>query len=656
MRWKNENCNNDRPACKKEHEGKFRTKIAGFRLQILDLITEMAQDIIQLTTKSPGSKFPLCFLLMLFSMPAVHAQDKYSLVINLVKDTNFPLSRPAQSIQPPHLQTSFKNITLCTDYIARLPGILSAKGYPAASIDSVYYDSLAAYVYVYLGPQINRIEINTDSVETKALERSGWIGNGVDDKKNDLGEWHTRNQRILDYYETSGYPFTQVKLDSLKIVDDLVKGRLVVNRGILYRIDSISVFGKVKIKKAFLQRYLGITNGSLYNAGKLEHVHKKLLELPYLREQYPFTVSMLGTGATLNLYLEPRRSSQVNFLVGFLPGDNVTGKSQLTGDINLNLKNSFGSGEDILLNWQQLQRRSPRLNLGYQHPYIFNSPFGIDLRFDLLKRDSAFLQLNTQVGLQFILTPDQAGRIFLQNQRTYLLQGGYDTNQIRVSKVLPPNIDVNANGIGIDYEWVNTNYRFNPIKGNELKIIAAAGLKKISKNNDIAGLKDAANPGFTFNSLYDSLQLNTYQVRLTLKAARYFELTRRSTFKTGLNVGIFQSRNIFRNELFQIGGYRLLRGFNDESIYVTRYALVTGEYRYLVGLNSYFFAFTDIGFTKEKFQVNNVNNTFIGTGIGLNLETRVGLLNISYAIGKRNDVKFDILNASKIHIGYMSYF
>jgi hemolysin activation/secretion protein len=63
-------------------------------------------------------------------------------------------------------------------------------------------------------------------------------------------------------------------------------------------------------------------------------------------------------------------------------------------------------------------------------------------------------------------------------------------------------------------------------------------------------------------------------------------------------MGVLSSPNIFRNELFQIGGYRLLRGFDEESIFATQYGVGTVEYRFLSGLNSYFFAFADIGWVE----------------------------------------------------------
>mgnify|MGYP003497832211 FL=1 len=99
-----------------------------------------------------------------------------------------------------------------------------------------------------------------------------------------------------------------------------------------------------------------------------------------------------------------------------------------------------------------------------------------------------------------------------------------------------------------------------------------------------------------------------------------------------------------------------MRGFNEESIYATQYAVLTAEYRYRLKLNSYMFGFVDGGWVKNKYQTINLNNNFIGAGLGLAFETRFGLLNISYAAGKRNDVKLNLREASKIHFGYVNYF
>ena len=84
--------------------------------------------------------------------------------------------------------------------------------------------------------------------------------------------------------------------------------------------------------------------------------------------------------------------------------------------------------------------------------------------------------------------------------------------------------------------------------------------------------------------------------------------------------------------------------------------VITAECRYRLALNSFLFGFVDGGWAKNKYQLVDVKNTFIGSGLGLQFETKFGLLNISYAIGKRDDVKFSIRESSKIHFGYINYF
>lgn len=578
------------------------------------------------------------------------AQKKY--IVNYLlsgKDTSYNLQQLA-------LKTSFDGKEFAIDYLNTLPATLVSKGFPGASIDSVIYDSTHATIHLYLGDQYKWVEINTDSVDKKLLESTGWNQKQFKNKTIDFVRWHQQEEKILNYYENNGYPFAEVSLNNIELANNKIKATLDVNKGPLYHIDSIRVYGKARIKNLFLQHYIDISSGSIYSNQKLQKVSNRLKQLPYLQEVQPWDVSMLGSGSVLNLYLQPKRSSEINVLVGFLPANTTTGKTQLTGDVHLNLKNSLGQGENILVNWQQLQPQSPRLNLGFNQPYIFNSLFGIDFNFDLLKRDSSYLQLNGIIGIQYSLSANQSGKIFYQNERSYLLSGGIDTNNILITKRLPPNIDVGSGNFGINYNFVNTNYRLNPRTGNELEITATAGIKKVAKNNNIINLKDPSDPAFDYNSLYDSVKLKSYRLRLVAAAAHYMPLGKRSTLKTAANIGWYQSPQTFQNELFQIGGYRLLRGFDEESIYANQYAVFTGEYRYLVGVNSNFFGFTDIGFTQTKFNNIDYSNNFISAGLGLSFETKFGLLNLSYAIGKRNDIKFDIRNASKIHFGYINYF
>lgn len=555
------------------------------------------------------------------------------------------------------LQTQFPSRNECIAYVTNLPAMLQVKGYVTASIDSLSFDSTFATLVLFIGNNYKWAEINTSGIDPSLLESTGWNNKYVAGKTMDVVAIRMMQEKMLNWLENNGYPFAKIYLDSIKMEPHGVHASLLVDKGPLYKIDSIRLYGDIKISNRFMQRYLDIQDGSIYSKQKLLNVSKRIRELGYAEEERPSDLTLLGTGSVLNLYLKPRLSSQVNLIIGFLPNnDQLSSKKLLiTGEANLNLRNALGSGETIGLNWQQLQVQSQRLNIFYQHPFLFDSPVGLDFGFDMFKKDSSFLNLNLHLGARYSVSANQSARVFLQRYQAIISQGGVNASQVIATRRLPDIADVGSTNLGIDYEFNSTNYRLNPRTGFETRLIVTAGKKKIRKNNEILELKDPGDPSFDFGSLYDTVKLRSYQFRVSGLAAKYFSFGNQGVIKTAFNGGAFISDNIFRNELFQIGGYKLLRGFDEESQYVSQYAIGTLEYRYLIGLNSHFFAFADGGWAKNASQISRYSHTYIGTGIGLTLETKSSLFTIAWAIGQRDDIPFN-LRQSKIHFGFVNYF
>ncbi len=553
------------------------------------------------------------------------------------------------------LQSGFEDKIACSQYIFQLPQLLQKKGFVTASVDTVLMDTTSANVLVFLGKQYHWAKLDISSIPPELLTTAGYRDKNFQQQPMDFIAVQQLQQRLLDKLENTGYPFASIYLDSFDLQAEGVTAVLKLDKGPLYKIDSIRVFGDVKISNRFLQRYLEIADGSVYQKQKLLKISPKLLQLPYLTEEQKWNMSFLGTGSIVNLYLKEKKSSQINGLLGFLPTTDQQGASKLlvTGDFNLNLKNGFGLGEALSIIFQQIQVKSPRLQMGYQQPFLLGSPFGVDFSFDGFKKDTSFLNINLQLGVLYSFGGNKSGKIFYQQIISNLLD--VDTNAIRFNKRLPDQIDQTTSNIGIEYEWFNTDYRFNPRKGTDLKFTGSAGIRRIRPNNNISNIKDPSNPGFNFQSLYDSLGTKAYTFRLKGNLARFFKTGKQTTLKTAVNVGLVQSPRIFRNELFQIGGFRMLRGFDEESIFASAYAVVTAEYRILIGLNSYIYAFTDGAWVRNKSQFANATNTFFGTGLGLAFETKAGIFNIAFAAGKRNDLSFN-LRQSKIHFGYVNFF
>jgi outer membrane protein assembly factor BamA len=562
-----------------------------------------------------------------------------------------PIDKDSAFVYALKLNSTFRTKDQVNKYVDQLASMMQARGYAAASIDSVVTDSTHTRVHMYFGERYSWDSLRISENDRKVLSSLFFTN---EKKPLGLDQYSGFQQKMLDYLANRGYPFAKVYIDSIQIMEGShLKGNLKIDKGPLYKIDSIRVYGNAKISNSFLQQYLELPNGSIYETDKLQRISGRLRELPYLQEQQPWNISMLGTGCILNLYLQQKKSSQVNVLVGFLPSNEQSGKLLVTGEANINLKNALGSGETIGVNWQQLQSKSPRLNLAYIQPFMFKSPFGLNTTFDLYKKDSSYININMVIGAQYMVSSTQSANLFFQSQKTNVLT--LDSNQVFVTKKLPDLADVSSINVGLQYNLNRTDYRFNPRKGTETSMNIAVGTRKVRESDAIKNMHDPNDPTFRYESLYDSVKTNSYQIRLRFDAAHFFPLTHASTTKLAAQFGLFQSQTVFTNELFQIGGYKLLRGFDEESIYASQFLVVTTEYRYLIGQNSFLFSFVDLGWVKNVQPEPDVSNQYIGTGLGIAFETKAGVFNISYAVGKRNDTSFD-LRQSKIHLGFVTFF
>ena len=593
--------------------------------------------------------FIILFPIFCMKQSGVLAQTNVNVKLHIL----FTPSQSKDFISKNGILTNFSSIKLAENYINTLPEYLFNKGFPGASVDSIIKTDSSIVVFLFTGPLCKIVNLK---ISENQKEWTQGAGNYLKNNKITDIEFYQFlkiRDKIINYYENNGYPFTTVALDSANWDNNKLMAQLTVDKGVYYMIDSISVSGNVSVKNEFLQRYLGISNKSGFNKNLLSQVDKKIGELNFIEQVQPSTITMLGTGAILNLYLKSKKTNQINFLVGLMPASQNAQKTLITGDVNLDIKNALKSGERIVFKWQQLQPKSPRLNLGFNRPYILHSPLGLDFIFDMFKKDSNFLQINSRIGCQFEMQSGQTGKVFFQWQQNTLLPGAIDTILIKSQKELPVNSDIQTSSIGFSYVLNKTNYRLNPKKGSEIECTGLAGLKRIRKSDEIVNLSES---GFNYASLYDSIRLNTYLLKCKINAAHYFDLGKSATLKTSINSGLYFSPDVFRNDLFQIGGSTLLRGFDEESIYASKYVVFSAEYRLLFGVNSFVSIFSDYAKTDFQFQQFKQKNAYFGAGLGIQYETKTGLLNVNYAAGKMIGMPFNISQSSKIHFGYVNYF
>jgi len=298
-------------------------------------------------------------------------------------------------------------------------------------------------------------------------------------------------------------------------------------------------------------------------------------------------------------------------------------------------------------------QQSRELNIKAGSSYLPQLPIGAEAGFHLFLRDTSFLNRNLDFGLLYPLEGNNYLKAFFKSEQSILL--GFNRQLVIESKMLPNNIDWTNNVYGLEFNLEKLDYRFNPTKGIHLKLSSGFGNKKFDRNTELTALSDPEDTNFDFNSLYDSLNLKSLKTESHLLVDKYWQVGSTGVIKTGLQSAALFNDQLFQNELFRIGGYKKLRGFDEQSIFASWYNIFTLEYRYLIGTNSYFSAFWDGAYIQRKYLEIDEEAFPFGFGVGLNFETTAGIFGLNYAIGKQDEQPI-IVRDAKIHFGYVNYF
>ncbi|MCK4569933.1 MAG: BamA/TamA family outer membrane protein, partial [Bacteroidales bacterium] len=495
------------------------------------------------------------------------------------------------------------------------------KGYITASMDSIYEDSSSISGWLYTGDVYHMSVIRPGNAPGVILSQSGYKEKLYSSKPFNINEIYELTEDILSYCENNGYPFASVSLDSVCIHDDKsISASLNLKLMQQVIIDTIIVKGNSKLHRKFIRNYFNIKQGDLYDESRIIKIEAKLQDLPFISVIKPHEVVFIDDKARLILYIDKKRASQFDGILGIAPNDDVSGKLLLTGDIKLKLLSAFNRGELIDFNWRKLEAKSQDLNFHFNFPFLFNTPFGLDYRLHLFKKDTSYLNLTNNLGIQVMFSGYNYVKAFYENLQSNLLS----TAGLEFATSLPEYADITTSLYGLGLEYSKLDYRFNPQKGYHIDLSGAIGSKKIRKNSNVN------------QALYDSIPLNSTLYRLQLNAALYVPLFRSSTLLIGNKSGFLENKNLFDNELFRIGGLKTLRGFDEESITASIYSIFTLEFRYLFDVNSFFHVFFDGAYYEHNANSGYLKDTPYGFGAGVNFETRAGIFALSYALGSRD--------------------
>ncbi|MDC9722237.1 MAG: ShlB/FhaC/HecB family hemolysin secretion/activation protein [Urechidicola sp.] len=457
----------------------------------------------------------------------------------------------------------------------------------------------------------NNIDINTVKKHTSSLTDSSFTINMYDVS-------NLMNALILQF-ELDGKSFTEVALKNIRTLNDELIAELNINSTKSRTIDNIIIKAYEKFPQSFVKHRLNLKTGTVFNTEKLQDASKAIQAIAFVSEIKSPEVLFTNDSTSIYLYLQKIKANRFDGLIGFATDEE--GKLKFNGYLDLLLNNILNKGESISIQWKSNGDDRKLFNLDFTAPYIFKTPITFGINFNLYKQDSTFLNIHTEINLAYTL-----------NQFSEI-SGEFESENS--NDLVSENTVNNIKGYKSTFFGASYNYR-KPDENKPFQDKFYFDIKALWGNRTL-----------TENTA------KTNQQEYNLHASYLWSLNQKSNIFIQSKSGILISENLFSNELFRIGGANSIRGFDQESIFVSAYTILNLEYRYHLAQKSYMYSITDFAYVQND--IINENGQLFGFGLGYVFNTKNGAVDISYALGKRSDFPVDFQN-SKFHIRLLQYF
>lgn len=481
-------------------------------------------------------------------------------------------------------------------------------GYPFSGLDSMFVADSIVQIYLHKGEK-SKIEIE-----------------GLRKKNN-----YRSMIRLLETYTNSGFPFASLQLDISQKQDELAKYILVVEKGPEIKYDSVFFLKKLKTNHAYIYKLLDISPSDLFKESSYLTIKNKIDRVSFLTLGKPTDISFSNNKAKIHLDIEEQITNRFEGVLGLQ--QNASGSSSIVGSLGFHSQNLFRSGHELNFDWESFAQASQQLNLSYKHAFLLNARFSPSFRFGLLKQDTTFLTRTTGLGMN----------TFIGSKTSFLFEYEASSGSIIASdfeEIALENLaDYQRNFYQIGASQGNFNALFLLQEGIAWQVSVGVGTKEIKRN--------LAFP----DSYYDTIALKTNFFRLQGRGAYQLKLSKRQRLFQDVHIGVMDNEEILENELFRIGGFSTLRGFNEKNFFAKSYVLNRLEFRSFFESESYIYAFYD----QLLYQRAQKKEYPAGIGIGFALDTSSGQFSFAIASGTGESQSFSFAEL-RAHFGFITHF
>ncbi|WKD84898.1 hypothetical protein KCTC32516_00234 [Polaribacter huanghezhanensis] len=517
-------------------------------------------------------------------------KSKDSLESNVVKSINY--------------KSNFKKIEQLHKTKDSILTLLKEKGYYTLLTDSINQQKKKYTYYLKLGLRIKSIYIKVDVKDAKILQALN-----LKPKNEYLILENEKLKPLLNtiqkYLTENGQLFSKVKLINLNTNKQSLFTELQISYSKKRSINKTILNGYTDFPSSFIKHYLNLNTQGVVNETKIEEISRKINQLNFASEIKKPEILFSKDSTILYLYLRKKKASSFDGLINFSTENK---KLNFRGYLDLNLVNIFNKGEEIKINWKNNSNNKQDFILKTKIPYIFNSKISTEAAFNLYRSDSTYTTTNSKILLSYPINQLTAFSFLFSTENS--------------------NVNSTANNISnFDKKMIGLGMRHNSQKNNKLSV--------------------------DFNILYGIRNTNvkTKQFLVNYTASGLIKTSNKTTLFIRNKSGLLFSDFYLNNELFREGGVNSIRGFNEQSIFTSKFSYINSEFRFISKNNSYLYSIHDIG----VFNSNTQNNVLYSFGIGYNYIKNNNSINVSYTRGESNHIISNLLS-SFLSINYLTLF
>jgi len=451
-------------------------------------------------------------------------------------------------------------------------------------------------------------------------------------------ELESNIEQLLTGFENSGFPFAKIQIISVNVFRDSINDEnladiyLKILSGTENKIDRVEIRGNTSTKDYVIIRELRLESGESYVQNRIEEFPNRLNRLRFF-EPVPIPQYFINSKNEGVLLVEVTEKNTNNFdgIIGYIPPSKNESSGYITGLVNISLRNLFGTGRAASIRWNKYNRDSQELDLKYLEPWFLSFPLNINLGLYQRVQDSTYVQRKFEGSLEYLATEDISASVLIASESV-----------VPTVRAIPVFTVYNSSYIttGANLKIDTRDDPYSPTEG--LLFINSYSFSRKTINGP---------------SEYITSNLNTSVDLQRFSSSFYFfyELFSRQIVAIGVNAREMRGSTFENSDLYKLGGTNSLRGYREEQFLGSRIFWSNLEYRALLTRRSYGFIFFDTGyyFRPEEIDKNipKSEEFLYGFGLGLNLETALGVLRVSYALGEG-----DTFSDGKIHFGILNEF